>query len=333
MIRPFLFGSLPHQRVEDWDETLAKTLDTGAPHVSVYDLQIEDGTPFGRWYTPGESPLPSDSSAADMYRLASRRLRGGGYHHYEISNYAKEGFECRHNLTYWHAKPYLAFGLSGASHLAGVRYTRPKGLEQYSVWVHDLEAGRGSPFLERGEWEESEKGVRKHKGESRIGVSEERGGTQNKTGEDGAPAAPRDTERGSGVSAVSGEAGQRDDGVAQELRDRGELLDKILEHVMLRLRLSAGLDLAEMATTFGADEARKVLRALEPHMETGRAILDAPKHDGTVLYISGEGYTDLPREDTLPLGVVRLSDPEGFLVSNDIISSVFAELDESVTAG
>jgi len=132
---------------------------------------------------------------------------------------------------------------------------------------------------------------------------------------------------GSGTAEESKEREERGSGVSEEARERGELLDKVLDHVMLRLRLSAGLDLAEMSATFGADSVRKVLCALEPHLESGRAVVDVPKQYSGGVYTPGEGC--VVEGETVARGVVRLSDPEGFLVSNDIISSVFAELDES----
>lgn len=74
---------------------------------------------------PGHHPLPSEGEAADMYRIASRELRGAGYEHYEVSNYARPGHRCRHNCVYWDGAPYHAFGVGAASFLRGRRLTRP----------------------------------------------------------------------------------------------------------------------------------------------------------------------------------------------------------------
>jgi len=67
-----------------WSETLEKAATCGAKHISVYDLQVEEGTAFGRWYTPGLFPLPSDEESAEMFRLASNMLKSQGFRHYEV---------------------------------------------------------------------------------------------------------------------------------------------------------------------------------------------------------------------------------------------------------
>lgn len=129
-----MFG-LPHQTAESWAETLEMAVAADPDHVSCYDLQLEDSTPFARWYTEGEGPLPSEPLAADLFRMASRELQGAGYSHYEISNYAREGHECRHNLAYWRDDPFYAFGVGATSSLHGRRVARPKKLSRYEQWV------------------------------------------------------------------------------------------------------------------------------------------------------------------------------------------------------
>lgn len=130
-----LIAGLPHQTLGRWQWGLDRAIALGPPHLSVYDLTVEPGTPFGKWYEAGCAPLPSDRATADMYRRASETLRGAGYGHYEISNYARAGFECRHNLVYWHNRPYYGFGMGAASHLGGVRFTRPRNRAAYGDWV------------------------------------------------------------------------------------------------------------------------------------------------------------------------------------------------------
>jgi len=76
-----------------WESSLQEACTSGAQHISVYDLQVEVGTAFGRWYSPGSSPLPVEETAANMYKRASEVLREHGYDHYEVSNYAKPGKE------------------------------------------------------------------------------------------------------------------------------------------------------------------------------------------------------------------------------------------------
>lgn len=112
-----LISGLPGLTPALWRQSLEAAADARPSHVSVYDLQVELGTPFAKRYSPGEAPLPSGDEAADMYREASAVLSGAGYGHYEVSNHALPGRECRHNLVYWRAEPYYAFGLGAASYL------------------------------------------------------------------------------------------------------------------------------------------------------------------------------------------------------------------------
>ncbi|XP_024006775.1 uncharacterized protein LOC18012554 isoform X2 [Eutrema salsugineum] len=136
-----LISSLPHQTLEMWEESLRLAIESQPNHVSVYDLQVEQGTKFGNVYTPGQSPLPSETQSAEFYKTASSMLRGAGYDHYEVSSYAKDGFKCKHNLIYWKNKPFYAFGLGSASYVGGLRFSRPRRLKEYTNYVTDLENG------------------------------------------------------------------------------------------------------------------------------------------------------------------------------------------------
>ncbi len=156
-----LISGLPSLTRDVWAATLAAAMAAAPQHVSVYDLQVEPGTAFGRWYRPNERPLPSDEESADMYRLASATLRAAGFEHYEVSNYAAPGHRCAHNLCYWRNGAWYAFGASharwavrarrraccaltsrarapgvaAASHVDGHRFTRPRRLRDYLAWV------------------------------------------------------------------------------------------------------------------------------------------------------------------------------------------------------
>jgi oxygen-independent coproporphyrinogen-3 oxidase len=79
-------------------------------HLSLYALTVEHGTPFGRWAQRGLLPVPDPDTAADMYEWAGDALEAAGFEQYEISNWAKPGRQCRHNLQYWRGQPYLGFG-------------------------------------------------------------------------------------------------------------------------------------------------------------------------------------------------------------------------------
>ena len=92
-------------------------------------------------YTPGEFPLPSETQSADFYRMASKILTNAGYTHYEISSYAKDGYECKHNSIYWKTKPFYGFGLGSASYVNGLRFSRPKKMKDYATFVQNLESG------------------------------------------------------------------------------------------------------------------------------------------------------------------------------------------------
>ncbi|MEW6497237.1 MAG: radical SAM family heme chaperone HemW [Cyanobacteriota bacterium] len=137
-----LISGLPHQTIEQWQESLEAAINLAPTHISCYDLIVEPVTPFGRQYAPGAKPLPTDEISAQMYRLAQQALTRVGYEHYEISNYALPGHQCRHNRVYWENRPYYGFGMGAASYVQGRRFTRPRTRREYYAWVQQLiEAG------------------------------------------------------------------------------------------------------------------------------------------------------------------------------------------------
>ena len=137
-----LISGLPHQTLEQWQESLEIAVNLAPTHISSYDLIVEPVTPFGRQYAPGAKPLPTDDTAAKMYELAQEILTSAGYEHYEISNYALPGHQCRHNRVYWQNRPYYGFGMGAASYVQGCRFTRPRTRREYYAWVQQLiEAG------------------------------------------------------------------------------------------------------------------------------------------------------------------------------------------------
>lgn len=138
-----LISGLPKQTIEQWQESLEEAVAIAPTHISVYDLIIEDGTAFGRYYQPGSQPLPTDETTAQMYRLTQQILTLSGYEHYEISNYAQPGHQCRHNRVYWENRPYYAFGMGAASYLNRQRFTRPRKRQEYYAWVQNLIASDG----------------------------------------------------------------------------------------------------------------------------------------------------------------------------------------------
>jgi len=116
-----MFG-LPGQSLRDWCRTLEGVLALGPEHVSTYGLTIEDGTLFGRLSREGALRLPAEEAHLAMYREALRFLPASGYGRYEISNFARPGLECRHNLTYWRQGEYLGLGAGAHGYIGGIRY-------------------------------------------------------------------------------------------------------------------------------------------------------------------------------------------------------------------
>ena len=233
-----LMSSLPTQTLPMWRHSLSQAVEAKPSHISVYDLQVEPGTAFGRWYTPGETPLPSDSSAAQMYKEASEVLSREGYEHYEISNYCRSGMHCKHNLVYWNNEGYHGFGLGAASYAKRQRVVRPKRMEEYREWVESYEANEG---LISWPYDEQE--------------------------------------------------------------------DRLLDKLMLGLRLADGVSMSELEQEFGEDIVNATYQALARYERSGH-----------VQRISNDSLLGMD-------GVrMRLSDPKGFLMSNDIISSLFNDL-------
>lgn len=248
-----LISSLPHQTLEMWEQSLQLTIEAQPKHVSVYDLQVEQGTKFGKLYTPGEFPLPSDTQSAEFYKTASRMLSDAGFHHYEISSYCEDGFECKHNYTYWKNKPFYAFGLGSASYINGVRFSRPRNMKEYTNYVQKLEIG----------------------------------GEVNENG-----------------------------------NDQTDAKDKAMDIVMLALRTSRGLDLKSFREAFGSTLTTSLCQTYKGYVESGhvlcldeqRRILSADELDALMV-----------NEEKMERGLayIRLSDPDGFLLSNELISVAF----------
>lgn len=128
-----LISALPGQTRESWKDTLKRVTDLNPEHISAYSLIIEDGTPFGEKYgsEEGRKLLPDEDSEREMYHETKRFLRDCGYERYEISNYAKPGRACRHNIGYWTGLPYLGLGLGASSYMDGCRFAVNSDMKQY----------------------------------------------------------------------------------------------------------------------------------------------------------------------------------------------------------
>jgi oxygen-independent coproporphyrinogen-3 oxidase len=102
----------------EWEADLIEALSFDYPHISAYCLTIEDGTEFGKSYALGKLKLPTDERLTDFITYTTEFYEDAGYRQYEISNYAKEGFECAHNMLYWKGESYLGLGAGAHSHFA-----------------------------------------------------------------------------------------------------------------------------------------------------------------------------------------------------------------------
>ena len=116
-----LIAGLPHQTRESWGYSLEQAI-AGVPHVSVYMLEVDEDSRLGRELIAGGTKyhahfVPDDDLTADFYETACERLNAAGIQQYEISNFAREGFESQHNLKYWSRQPYLGFGVDAHSML------------------------------------------------------------------------------------------------------------------------------------------------------------------------------------------------------------------------
>lgn len=126
-----LMFALPAQSLDDWQETLEKVMKLRPEHISAYSLIIEEGTPFFDMFDRGELKETDEETDRKMYYLAKEMLSDKSYKQYEISNFAKEGFECYHNKVYWRTEEYQGFGLGAHSYADGVRFHNTYDMKEY----------------------------------------------------------------------------------------------------------------------------------------------------------------------------------------------------------
>lgn len=135
-----LMSALPGQSTESWERTLKKTVSLEPEHISAYSLIIEEGTPFYEKYGAEDekrarddivSQLPSEEEERKMYQRTEEILSSYGFHRYEISNYAKEGYACKHNCGYWQRKNYRGFGLGASSLMEECRFKNIEDIQEY----------------------------------------------------------------------------------------------------------------------------------------------------------------------------------------------------------
>lgn len=252
-----LISGLPNQTLDQWQASLEAGIAISPNHISSYDLVVEPVTPFGRYYQPGNSPLPTDENSAQMYRMAQQLLTISGYEHYEISNYAKANYQCGHNRVYWENLPYYGFGMGAASYVEGQRFTRPRTRKGYYQWVQSLQ----SSSLEN-----------------------------------------------QGIFTPN-----------NYLENKQEFL---LETLMLRFRLAEGVNLSILSQQFDLQTVEQVWICLEPYQKAGWVEFIHPNGIATVL-----SDNQKPPRD----GYLRLTDPEGFLFSNTVLSTLFSKLENPIS--
>jgi oxygen-independent coproporphyrinogen-3 oxidase len=131
-----MFG-IPDQTMEDWVETIDNVIRIKPDHISCYSLIIEEGTPFYELYNNNKLNLVEEEIERDMYHYAISSLQSAGYDHYEISNFAKPGFECRHNITYWKQYEYIGVGAGAHSFLGGKRFHNSSGIKLYIKGIEE----------------------------------------------------------------------------------------------------------------------------------------------------------------------------------------------------
>ena len=131
-----MFG-LPNQTLDQWRHSVDRAIELEPLHLSLYGLSLEPGTPMEADVRLGRTPLPDSDLGADMYTLAEDQLAGAGFDQYEISNWARPGFESTHNLAYWNITPYLGLGAGAHSFVGGSRFANIKSPRGY---IRSLEA-------------------------------------------------------------------------------------------------------------------------------------------------------------------------------------------------
>jgi len=130
-----LIQNLPKSTSLTWQKDLEKAISFDPPHISIYDLIVEEGTVFQKLQDLGKLPLPNQDQSFDNSQLTSTILNNSGYSRYEISNYSLPGHQSRHNRVYWKGLGWWSFGQGSTSSPWGIRFSRPKNIDEYQNWV------------------------------------------------------------------------------------------------------------------------------------------------------------------------------------------------------
>ena len=139
-----LMIGLPQQKLEDVEKTIEEIIKLNPEHISAYSLIIEEGTPFAKKIESGELQLPDEEIERKMYWLVKKKLEEAGYSHYEISNFAKLGYESKHNTSCWNQDEYIGIGVAAHSYTNNVRYST---IESISEYINNFETNNESDNL------------------------------------------------------------------------------------------------------------------------------------------------------------------------------------------
>lgn len=141
-----LMLGIPGQTAESLRRSIDFCTQAGVCHISAYLLKIEEGTPFAQ--RRASLVLPNEDTVCDLYEQACEELEAAGFQQYEISNFARHGFESRHNLKYWNAEEYLGLGASAHSFLGGKRFFYPRDRNAFLRGEGPIQDGEGGSFEE-----------------------------------------------------------------------------------------------------------------------------------------------------------------------------------------
>lgn len=162
-----LMFSLPYQSKEEWEETLREVIKLDVEHISCYSLKLEEGTKLYELYKNGIIDIPNDETDRDMYKRAIEILEKNDFYQYEISNFSKPNFECKHNLIYWKNEEYIGVGTGSHSKIDNRRFWNCPNINQY---IKSLDEGvlpqSGEEFVSKDEsmWETIILGLRLNRG-------------------------------------------------------------------------------------------------------------------------------------------------------------------------
>lgn len=130
-----LMSSLPHQKFKDIENSLDEIKKLNPTHISYYSLILEENTKLFEMYQHDDSPFVGEITDRKMYHYIVEKLRDMNYEQYEISNFAKDGYKCRHNIRYWKLKDYISFGMSSSSNIENLRYTNSSNFNNYYSFI------------------------------------------------------------------------------------------------------------------------------------------------------------------------------------------------------